>query len=196
VTTPTRVTCAQPAQGQAVRFALRPDRPAARTTVTVRVAAATGLEELDATDNSATVSLSPDLVLESVRVVRTHRGSYQSLVRAQLSGVPAGVGTLRLRLSGGTVGTGPGQVHLSDGPLGADGEGDVECHVSDATGRGVVNGDWATCTRVEAANSGRLFVDLRVAHPRGPRPVTFTVVPVGADEGPHGTNNSRTLSLG
>ncbi|HYO39623.1 MAG TPA: sigma-70 family RNA polymerase sigma factor [Nocardioidaceae bacterium] len=196
VTGPTRVTCADPRDGQAVSFTLRPDRPAARTTVTVRAVAAAGLEELDGSDNAATASLAPDVVLESVRVLRARVGSHQSLVRAQVAGVPAGSDTLRIRLTGGTVGNGPGQVHLADGALGADGEGDVDCHVSDAAGRGVVNGDWATCTRVGVAPEGRFFVDLRVAHPQGAGTVTVTVVPVGADEGPHAANNSRALTLG
>jgi hypothetical protein len=37
---------------------------------------------------------------------------------------------------------------------------------------------------------------MRVAHPHGrSSPVTFTVVPVGADEGTHGANNARSLTL-
>ncbi|MEP7088660.1 MAG: hypothetical protein ABI776_01025, partial [Nocardioidaceae bacterium] len=191
----TSVSCAHPRDGQSVGFTLRPTKAADRTAVSVRADASPPLVELAPENNTATAILAPDVTLDSV-VVRGHRTG-QALVRAQVSGVPPGVGTVRIRLSGTGVGTDPGQVHLTDGVDGADGQGVVGCYTSDATGRAVTDGTYATCTAVASAPSGGFYIDMRVARPTGASTrVTFTVLPVGVDEGAHGQNNSRDLTIG
>jgi hypothetical protein len=164
--------------------------------VTVTARAAAAFTELDDADNAATTSLAPDVVLESVQVTGHRDVNRQALVRVEVAGVPAGVGTVRVRLSGAPVGTGSGQVHLTDGASGANGEGDVSCHTSDADGAAVTNGVYATCTGVRSAAGGRFYLDLRLAHPHGTDGrVTFTVLPVGVDQGTHGGNDALDATI-
>jgi hypothetical protein len=191
------VTCASPTEGQAVRFTLRPDKPAATTALTIRAQAAAGYDEQNAADNAATTSLTPDVVLSSVTVTGHRALDAQALVRAEITGVPAGLASVRIRLSGAGVGTGPTEVHLTDGPSGANAEGDVGCFTSTGNGSAATNGTYATCTGAASAVNGRFYVDLRIAHPHGTStPVTFTVLAVGLDEGEHAANNTRGLTIG
>jgi hypothetical protein len=193
VTGATAVTCAAPTNGTRVSLTLRPDRPAARTIVTVS-ASADGLEELQGADNSASASLAPDVTITSLTELID--GPVLAHVRVQVTGVPDGVSTVRLHLSGTGVGLGTGKVHLSTGAAGADGEGGVDCYTSDSTGRAMAEGVDLTCTRVTSASAGSFFIDTRLAHPHlSSRTVTYTIVPVGIDQGPHAANDSRDITV-
>jgi hypothetical protein len=193
VTGATEVTCAAPTNGTRVSLTLSPDRPAARTIVTVRASAA-GLEELQGADNSASASLAPDVTITSLTELID--GPVLAHVRVQVTGVPDGVSTVRLHLSGTGVGLGTGKVHLSTGAAGADGEGGVDCYTSDSTGRAMAEGVDLTCTRVTSASAGSFFIDTRLAHPHlSSRTVTYTIVPVGIDQGPHAANDSRDITV-
>jgi RNA polymerase sigma factor (sigma-70 family) len=190
---PTVVTCTDPAEGRTVDVTIRPAAPATSSAVTVEAHAAPAFEELDGTDNSSTATLAPDVVLASL-TQRSDHPAYAG-VRARVSGVPAGVSTVRLRLSGDHAGLGQGQVHFTSGATGADGEGGVDCYTSDAGGASAANGLYATCTGV-ASSTGSFYVDTRLAHPHGTStPVTFRVVALGVDEGHHDAENSRALTL-
>ena len=58
-------------------------------------------------------------------------------------------------------------------------------------GQAALNGLYATCTNVNLDADGSFYVDMQVAHPHGrDSDITFTVIPVGVDEGSHGGNNS------
>jgi hypothetical protein len=196
VDSPTRVTCADPTEGQAVRFTLHPDHPAASTSVSITAHAADVFEELAAGDNTVATTLTPDVSLDSLTVLRHRDGNSQAVVAAQVSGVPAGVTSVRVRLSGPAVGLGAGQVHLTDGQEGADAEGLVTCTTTDATGTRLADGVYATCTRVDEAVDGHFQIVMRVAHPHGtPSVVTFTILPLGLDEGGHTGNDSRSLTI-
>jgi hypothetical protein len=188
------VTCTDPAVGQRITFTLRSNTPTAPTAVRIAAATAT-LQEVDDRDNAVELTLSPDVVLSSV--VFRDEVSVGALVRAQVTGVPAGRGTVRIHLTGEGVGLGGGSVHLTGGPIGADAQGPVGCYTSDDSGDPATNGVWATCTGVAKDGDGSFYVDMRLAHPRGTaRTVTFTVEPVGVDEGRFADNNSRALTIG
>jgi hypothetical protein len=103
---------------------------------------------------------------------------------------------VRIHLTGEGVGTGGGSVHFTAGPNGANGQGPVGCYTSDAGGSRTSVGVWATCYGVAADDDGSFYIDMRLAHPAGTaRAVTFTVVPVGVDEGPFDGDNSRALTI-
>jgi hypothetical protein len=191
-TSATRVTCATPSNGQTVRFTLTPTNPLARTPVTVHATAAAGLVELDDRDNSATTALAPDVAISALTQVSSTLLS--TVVRVQVIGVPTGVSTVRLHLSGPDVGlTG---LRFTAGADGADGEGDVDCYTSSATGGPLTDGADATCTGVQSGRNGSFHVDTRVARlPMTSTDATFTVVPVGVDQGSHGANDSRTITV-
>jgi RNA polymerase sigma factor (sigma-70 family) len=187
------VRCTDPSEGQRVTFTLRSNNPTVPTAVKITAAAAATLQELDNTDNTVALTLSPDVVLSALTASHT---SADSSVRAQVTGVPLGVSTVRVRLSGVDVGTGSNQVRLIGGPSGADGEGPVDCYTSDANGQAVSNGLYATCTGMANDGDGSFYIDMQVSRPPGDHRVTFTVVPVNVNEGPFGDNNSRDLTLG
>ena len=189
------VRCTDPSEGQRVTFTLRSNNPTVPTAVKITAAAAATLQELDGTDNTVALTLSPDVVLSSVDV-RSDSGDVAS-VRAQVSGVPAGVSTMRIHLTGDAVGTDGGSVHFTDGADGAGGQASVDCYTSDASGRALSNGVWATCTGLAGDADGSFFIDMRLAHPNGTaRTVTITLVAVNVNEGPFGDNNSSDLTLG
>ena len=103
---------------------------------------------------------------------------------------------MRLELSGAAAGTDTGKVHFTSGASGADGEGNVDCFTSNASGNAVTNGLYATCTGVTGAKAGAFYVDTRLAHPSGTASqVVVTVIPVDVDEGSHRANNSGALTL-
>jgi hypothetical protein len=192
----TTVTCTGPVDGRVVIFTLRPTNPRAATPVTVDLAPAPAepFVEVAPADNSVTATLAPDVVLGAV--TQTADSQQYASVRVAVSGVPAGVGTLRLRLGGAAAGLGTGETHFTQGASGADGEGNVDCYTSDASGNATTDGLYATCTGVGSATSGAFYVDTRLAHRHNSdNPVVVTVVPVGVDEGTHGANNSRALTV-
>ncbi len=192
----TRVVCAAPSEGMRVGFTIRPDHPSAGADVTLTAAPAPPLTELDEADDTTAASLRPDVVLDSLAVTGHRLGSQQALVRAQVSGAPSTVSSVRVRLSGGAVGLGADQVHLTDGVSGADGEGAVDCYTSDASGRGVNDGVYATCTGITRALRGSFYIDLRLEHPHGrTSAVDVTVVPLDVDQGGHTANDTRTVRV-
>lgn len=193
----TVVTCADPANDTQVEFTLTPEVGSASTAVTIEAEAAPNLSELNAADNTASTSLAPDVVLDSVEVA-AHGLSPLALVRTTLDGVPGGVDVIEIELSGVPVGIAAGRVHLTGGAAGADGQGNVDCNITNGTtSETVANAVVARCTGVATATSGRFFVDMRVAHPHGTDSnVTFTVTAIGADEGSaHRQNNERGLVI-
>ncbi len=188
------VLCSSPADGQDVTFTLQPATPRAATRVTLTAAPTGAFTEVASADNAVTTTLAPDPVLASV-VEAADTASYASM-HAQVTGMPAGVSIIRIRLDGAGVGLGAGQVHLTQGANGADGEGGVDCYTSDSTGASQTNGLFATCIGVATATSGSFFLDLRLAHPHGTAtPVTFTLVPLGVDQGVHTGNDAVTTTV-
>jgi hypothetical protein len=162
--------------------------------VTVDLAPVAPFVELAPADNSVTATLAPDLVLGAV--TQTADNPQYASVRVSVSGVPPGATTVRLRLGGAAAGLGTGETHFTDGASGADGEGNVDCYTSDASGNAAANGLYATCTGVGTATAGAFYVDTRLAHRHlTDSQVDLTVVPVGVDEGTHGGNNSRALTV-
>jgi hypothetical protein len=188
----TRVTCDTVADDRKVTFTIAPTTPRASTTVTIR-AQAGDLTELAPADNAADTTLAPDVTISSLSQSDGSNPLY-AVVRAQVTGVPVGVSTVRLHLTGPDVGI--ARLRFTTGANGADGEGPVDCFTSDSTGRAETDDVYVTCTGVANARAGRFFVDTRVARlPLASSVVTFTVVPVDADEGAHGANNSRSVTL-
>jgi hypothetical protein len=193
----TEVTCATPTEGQQVSLTLRPDEPALGTPVTVTAEAADAFVELQPEDNQAGTTLTPDVSLDSVTLVGNDDQDLQAAVRADVSGVPTGVTTVRLGLSGDLVGLDAGQVHLTGGDAGAVAGAPVTCTTTSADGSPAADGVWATCTGVAGAPDGRFSVTMQVAHPSGTASdVTFSVLPLGVDEGSHTGNDARTLTIG
>jgi hypothetical protein len=192
------VTCADPTEGQRVGLTLRSPAPTSAVNVTVRGRAADRYTELTPGDNEATTTLAPDVRLDSLKLDADPKGDqgHVARVRAQVSGVPAGMTSLRFRLAGADAGLGSNQVHFTEGYDGADGQGIVSCYTSDADGKLQRDGLYATCTQLARDSDGAFWVDLRLAHQHGrTSDVTLELVPLGVDEGAHGSNNSRALSL-
>jgi hypothetical protein len=125
----------------------------------------------------------------------TNQGRLGAVIfaRASISGVPSGVDEVRFTL------TDPSDLNPAaefvTGPLGADGEGLVDCEVRTDIAEDPV----AVCTGVETDADGAFFVDFRVFHPPGQpgRDVTISVDAIGAEEPePAKANNSAVLTLG
>ncbi len=189
--TATQVTCAGPTNGQKVSFTLTATKAAAATRVTITAAPGGDLEELHPSDNSQTSTLAPDVAITSL----TRRPSLlYTAVRVQVTGVPAGVSSVRLHLSGPDVGL--ARLRFVTGESGADGEGDVDCYTSTAAGGHLTDGVDVSCVGVDKAGSGSFYIDTRLSRPPlTSTDATFTVRAVGADEGAHGDNNSRSIHL-
>ncbi len=193
------VTCTDPVDGRQVGLTVRLADPTQASTVTVTAAAPPPYVELAPSDNARSVTVTPpppDVVLTSVDVL-THTGN-TARVRARVSDVPAGVDTVRFRLDGVGVGTASGETILTGGDLGADGEGDVRCYVSNGSGAPAESGQYVTCTGV-TTTSGAFFVEANVRHRHSNtfQELTLTVLPVlpdGVSESATG-NNSRTFDL-
>ena len=116
------------------------------------------------------------------------------MVRARVSGAPSGMGAFRIRVSGPSVAD--GTVYFTDGKSGADGEGDVNCRTTDASGAPEETSAFVSCSGVAGAPHGGFFIHMRLAHPHGRSSlVTFTLLPLGLDQGAHDGNDSGELTL-
>ena len=128
------VTCASPTRGPDGAFTLRPTNPRANTGRRSPRGPARSSSSSTSPTTRSFAFLAPDVALTSVNVTGHRDANRQALVRVQVTGVPAGVGTVRIQLTGDNVGLGANQVHLTEGAMGADGQGSVDCFTTDGNG--------------------------------------------------------------